>query len=86
MSFTDPCDVSDDVTPGHVQIGICDMLSVFMCIRLILNRRLLLKPYKESQMIVFCHMVVKTQCSGQYSDPVQYPYKKAIQSVVATGP
>ena len=34
MSFTDPCDVSDDVIPGHVKIGICDMLSVFPCIRL----------------------------------------------------
>ena len=44
MSFTDPCDESDDVIPGHVKIGTCDMSSVFLCIRFILNRRLLLKP------------------------------------------
>ena len=31
-------------------------------------------------------MVVKTQFLVQYSDPVQYPHKKAIQSVVATSP
>ena len=44
MSFTNPCDESDDVIPGHVKIGTCDMLSVFPCTRFILNRRLLLKP------------------------------------------
>ena len=86
MSFTDPCDVSDDVIPDHVKIGTCDMLSVFPCVRFILNRRLLLKPLKEHQMIVFCHMVVRTQYLVQYSDPVQYPHKKAIQSPVANSP
>ena len=39
-----PTDVSDDVIPGHGKIGTCDMLSVFLCVRFILNRRLFLKP------------------------------------------
>ena len=77
MCFTDPCDENDDVTSGHVKIGICDMLSVvFPCIRFILNRRLLLKPWNGPQMNFFCHMVVKTQYWVQYSDPVQYPHQK----------
>ena len=46
ISFTDPCDVSDDVILGHVKIRTCDMLSVFPCIRFILIRRLLLKTIK----------------------------------------
>ena len=75
------------VTPGHVKIGTCDMLSVFPCIRFILNKRLPWKPQKGLQMIgFFCQMVVKTQYLVQYSDLVQYPYKKAIQSLVATSP
>ena len=86
MSFTDRCDLSDDVIPGHVKIGTCDMLSVTPCVRFILNRRLHLKSIKEHQMIVFCHMVVRSQYLVQYSDPVQYPHKKAIQSLVATSP
>ena len=44
MSFTYPCDVSDDIMSGRVKISTCDMLSKFLCIRFILNRRLLLKP------------------------------------------
>ena len=87
MSFTDPCDVSDDITPGHVKIGTCDMLSVFPCISFILIRRLLLKTIKRTPNgRFFCHMVEKTQYLVQYSDPVQYPYKKAIRSLVATSP
>ena len=86
MPFTETCDVSDDVMPGIVKIGTCDVLSVFPCIRFILNRRLLLKPQKGPQMIILCHMVVKTQYLAQYSEPVQYPHKKAIQSLVATSP
>ena len=76
MLFTDPCDETDDVTPGHVKIGTCDMSSVLPSIRFILNRRLLLKPTTRPQMIVFCQMVLKTQYLVQYSDLVQYPYKK----------
>ena len=86
MSFTGPCDVSDDVIPGHVKIGTCDMLSVFSCTRFILNKRLLLKPLKGHQIIFFRHMVVKTQHLVQYSDPVQYMHEKATQSLVATSP
>ena len=84
MSFTDPCDVGDDVIPCHVKIGTCDMLSVFPCIRFILNRRLLLK--KDTKLSFFCTMVVKTQYLVQYSDPVQYMHGKATQSLVATSP
>ena len=35
-------------------------------------------------MIYFFHMNVKTQYLVQYSNPVQYPHKKAIQSLVET--
>ena len=76
MSFTDPCDVSDDVIPGHVNIGTCDMLSVLPRIRFILNRCLVLKPQKGPPNDHFCHMVVKTQYLVHYSDPVQHPHKK----------
>ena len=47
ISFSDPCDVKDDVIPGPVKISARDMLSVFPCITFILNRRLCLKPYKN---------------------------------------
>ena len=53
MSFTDPCDVSDDVIPGHVKIGACDMLSVFPYIRFILNRRSPLKHKKDPKWLFF---------------------------------
>ena len=53
MSFSDPCDVSDDIIPDHAKIGTCDMLSVFTDIRLIQSRRLCLKPMKGPQIVFF---------------------------------
>ena len=53
MSFTEPCDVSDDVIPGHVKIITCDMLSVWPCIRFILIRRLLLNHKKDPKWSFF---------------------------------
>ena len=38
MSYRDPSDVRDNIIYGHPRIGPCDMLSVFPCIRFILNR------------------------------------------------
>ena len=34
MSFSDPVDVNDDVMPGYVKIGRCDMLSVLKYIKI----------------------------------------------------
>ena len=48
MSFRDPYDVIDDVISDHARIGTCDMLSVFQCIRLILNSFFRLKTDKGS--------------------------------------
>ena len=44
--WCEPCDVSDDVIPGHARIGTFDMFSVFPCMRFILNSCLRLKPEK----------------------------------------
>ena len=59
MSVTDLCDVMDDVLPSHVKIGTCGMLSVLPCIRIILNRRLLLKPSKGPHMLDFVILLSK---------------------------
>ena len=41
---------------------------------------------KDPKWSLFCHMVMKAHNLVQYSDPVQHPHKKAIQSPVATRP
>ena len=86
-SLTDPCDVSDYVITGPVNIGTCDIY--YQCSRASDTFWIGVYPWnheKGPQMIVFCDIVVKTQCLVQYNDPVQYPHKKAIQSLVATSP
>ena len=53
LSFSDPCDVSDDVISGHTRISAPGMLSVFPCIRLLLNRCLRLKPEKSLATVLY---------------------------------
>ena len=85
VSFTDPYDVSDDVTSGPVKISTCDMLSVFSCIGLILIRRLLLKLWKGPQMIVFAKGLWKhgTWCSAatQYNTRTKRQFNHLWQLV-----
>ena len=49
MSFSVPCDRSDDVVPGHDSIGTIGKLAGYLCIRFFFNRCFCLKPEKGAQ-------------------------------------
>ena len=85
MPFTDPCDVSDDVIPGHVKIGTCDMLSVFPWIRFILNRSFTLETIKRTPNDRFAIWLLKhsTWCSAgtQFNTHIKRQFSHVWQPV-----
>ena len=49
MSYSDPCDFRDNIIHGHTRIGTWGMLSVFVCIGLILHKRLCFNTLRPKQ-------------------------------------
>ena len=54
MSFRDPCDVSDDVIPGHANLGTCDTSSLFPSIRYLCAQVFTLETRKGTPCDRFC--------------------------------